>query len=222
MWWRSSVLWEVVDMLPTRKQWYAALESRHGKELQKHFCEATVAVCGLGGLGSHIAATLARAGIGKLILIDFDRVDLSNLHRQYYKPTQIGQPKTEALRDNLYEINPYLTTEIHTARLTEANAIPLLSKAHILCEAFDDPAAKAMLTNLVLEYFPEKYLIAASGMAGLYDANEIRTQRITDHFYLCGDRVSDVSEGRGLVASRVQLCAAHQAHAVLQILADQP
>ncbi len=209
-------------MLPTRAQWHAALEARHGANLQKRFREATVAVCGLGGLGSHIAVTLARAGIGTLILIDYDRVDLPNLHRQHYKPTQIGQPKTEALRDNLQEINPYLQTELHTVRLTEANAIPLLSNATILCEAFDDPTAKAMLTNLVLAQWPEKYLVAASGMAGLADANEIRTRRITDHFYLCGDGVSDVSEGVGLIASRVQICAAHQAHAVLQLLAKQP
>ncbi len=209
-------------MLPTREQWTAALEARHGRELQNRMSNTVVAICGLGGLGSHIAMTLARLGIGKLILIDFDRVDLTNLHRQHYKPVQIGQPKTEALQENIKEINPYISVECHNERLTEINTALLLSNASILCEAFDDPDAKAMLTNLILEKFPEKYLIAASGMAGLADANEIRTRRITDHFYLCGDEVSDVSDGVGLVASRVQICAAHQAHAVLQILANQP
>ena len=51
-------------MIPTRKEWMEALEERHGMALQQKFSGATVAVCGLGGLGSHIATTLARAGVG--------------------------------------------------------------------------------------------------------------------------------------------------------------
>ena len=66
-------------MLPTKEEWNNALEERHGKELHKVFSSATVSICGLGGLGSNIAIFLARAGIGKLILIDFDRVDITNL-----------------------------------------------------------------------------------------------------------------------------------------------
>ena len=62
-----------------------ALEMRQGEKLQAKFSAAVVAVCGLGGLGSHIAGSLARAGVGKLILLDFDRVDITNLHRQQYK-----------------------------------------------------------------------------------------------------------------------------------------
>ena len=99
-------------MIPTKEEWMAARAKRHGAKLQSKFSSATVAVCGLGGLGSNIAVALARAGIGKLILIDFDRVDLSNLHRQQYKATQIGRYKTEALAENLREIAPY--TEIET------------------------------------------------------------------------------------------------------------
>ena len=68
---------------------------------------------------------------------------------------------------------------------------------------------------------PEKYLVAASGMAGLGSANSIKTRKLTKNFYLCGDEVSDVSDGIGLVSTRVMLCAAHQAHTVLRILADE-
>lgn len=205
-------------MIPTKEEWSAALAGRHGKEKQKRFQTATVAVCGLGGLGSNIAVALARAGIGRLILIDFDQVDLSNLHRQQYMIAQIGMFKTEALACNLRQINPYLDLETHTVRISEENAVSLLKKADIICEAFDDAEAKAMLTNLVLEQMPQKYLIAASGMAGFGDANAIQTRKITEHFYLCGDLVSDVADGSGLAASRVMVCAAHQAHKVLQIL----
>ncbi|MBR2970701.1 MAG: thiamine biosynthesis protein ThiF [Clostridia bacterium] len=208
-------------MIPTKEQWLRALYERHGKERQNAFLSATVAVCGLGGLGSNIAIHLARAGIGKLILIDFDRVDITNLHRQQYKASQIGMYKTEALADNLREIAPYVELEAFTQRITQDNAIKLLASADIICEAFDDAERKAMLTDIVLTQLREKYLVAASGMAGLYDANSIKTRKITSKFYLCGDEESDVSDGIGLVSARVALCAAHQAIAVLRILAKQ-
>ena len=77
-------------MTPTREEMRRALEARHGAELQARFDAGRVAVCGLGGLGSNAAIALARAGVGHLHLIDFDRVDLSNLNRQQYKASQIG------------------------------------------------------------------------------------------------------------------------------------
>lgn len=208
-------------MIPTKKEWYEALKARHGEELQSLFSSAVVAVCGLGGLGSNIAVALARAGIGKLILIDFDRVDITNLHRQQYKASQPGKYKTEALTENLKEISPYIELEAHTVRITEDNAEALLSNADIICEAFDGAEEKAMLADIVLTRMPDKYLVAASGMAGLGSANDIKTRKITNKFYLCGDEVSDVTDGIGLVASRVMLCAAHQAHTVLRILAEE-
>ena len=208
-------------MLPTKEEWIKALTERHGKELQQAFSSATVAICGLGGLGSNIAIHLARAGLGKLILIDFDRVDITNLHRQQYKADQIGMYKTEALSENLKEIAPYISLEVHTERITEDNAVTLLKDANIICEAFDNAEAKAMLTDIVLSELPDKYLVAASGMAGMGVTNSIKTRRITSRFYLCGDETSDVSDDIGLVAPRVALCAAHQALTVLRILAKQ-
>ena len=208
-------------MIPTKEEWNKALEKRHGKELHKTFSSATVAICGLGGLGSNIAIHLARAGMGRLILIDFDRVDITNLHRQQYKASQIGMYKTDALAENLREINPYIEFEAQTERITEDNAVKFLQGADIICEAFDDAECKAMLTNIVLTEMPDKYLVASSGMAGMGVTNSIKTRRITSKFYLCGDETSDVSDDIGLVAPRVALCAAHQAHTVLRILAKQ-
>ena len=214
-------MWEVVNLIPTKEEWNKALVERHGEDVQKNFSSATVAICGLGGLGSNISVTLARAGIGKLILIDFDKVDITNLHRQQYKANQIGMNKTDALRDNLLEIAPYVAIETHTTCVTEENTAHLLQGADIICEAFDDAECKAMLTNLVLEEMPDKYLVAASGMAGFGSANSIRTRKITSKFYLCGDEQSDVQSEGSLVSSRVMLCAAHQAHTVLRILAGE-
>lgn len=171
-------MWEVVNLIPTKEEWNRALSERHGEDVQKKFSSATVAVCGLGGLGSNIAIALARAGIGKLILIDFDRVGITNLHRQQYKANQIGLYKTDALSENLKEIAPYIDIVLHTVRITEDNAVNLLKDADIICEAFDDAEAKAMLTNLVLEAMSDKYLVAASGMAGMGSANTIQTRRV--------------------------------------------
>ena len=204
--------------IPTKEEMQRTLEARHGKDLQAKFTGATVAICGLGGLGSNIAISLARAGVGRLILIDFDQVDISNLHRQQYMADQIGLYKTEALTENLKRIAPYVEIISHTARITEENFREFLQDADIICEAFDDAEAKAMLLNGVLEQLHTKYLIAASGMAGLSSANSIKTRRVMERFYLCGDGVSDVSDDIGLVAPRVMLCAAHQAQMVLRIL----
>ncbi len=208
-------------MIPTKDEWNKALCERHGEDVQKKFSAATVAICGLGGLGSNIAISLARAGIGKLILIDFDRVDITNLHRQQYKANQIGMNKTDALSENLKEIAPYVELESHTVCITEKNATELLKDADIVCEAFDNAECKAMLTNLVLETMPDKYLVAASGMAGFSSANSIQTRKVTSKFYLCGDERSDVQSEGSLVSSRVMICAAHQAHTVLRILVEQ-
>ena len=214
-------MWEVVNLILSKEEWYAALSERHGEKVQKSFESATVAICGLGGLGSNIAFALARAGIGNLILIDFDRVDITNLHRQQYKTNQIGMKKTQALKENLLDFAPFVKIETHSVRISENNAEMLLEKADIICEAFDDAESKAMLVNLVLERMPEKYLVAASGMAGFGSANTIQTRRISKRFYLCGDGTSDVQSEGSLVASRVMLCAAHQAHTVLRILTEQ-
>ena len=204
--------------IPTKEEMQRTLEARHGKELQAKFTGSTVAICGLGGLGSNIAVALTRAGVGKLILIDFDKVDISNLHRQQYQADQIGLYKTEALTENLKRIAPYVEIISYTVRITEENFRELLQDADIICEAFDDAEAKAMLVNGVLEQLHTKYLIAASGMAGLGSANSIKTRRVMERFYLCGDGVSDVADDIGLVAPRVMLCAAHQAQMVLRIL----
>ena len=206
--------------VPTREEMLAALEMRQGAEAVRKLQAATVAVCGLGGLGSNIAVSLARAGIGKLVLIDFDCVDVTNLHRQQYRACQVGMPKPDALLSNLKEIAPYTEYEAHFEKVTAENAVSLLAKVDVVCEAFDNAEAKAMLVNTVLENMPEKYLVAASGMAGYDSGNSIATRKVAKRFYVCGDGKSDVNDGIGLVAPRVMLCAAHQALTVVRILLD--
>lgn len=208
-------------MIPSREEWIEALAERHGEERQNTFLNATVAICGLGGLGSNIATALTRAGVGKLILIDFDKVDITNLNRQQYKMSQLGRPKTECCLENIREISPYTEAIIHTVKLTEENIPELLGEADIICEAFDKADQKAMLVNTVLETFPDKYMLSGTGMAGFGSANTIQSRKVFEKFYLCGDEKSDVNDGIGLVASRVMVCAAHEAHMVLRILSGE-
>lgn len=207
--------------IPSREVMREALNIRHGEDLQNKISAARVAVCGLGGLGSNIAIALARAGVGHLHLIDFDRVDLTNLNRQQYAVGQLGQYKTDALRETLSLISPYCDVTCDTIQVTEENLPDLLKAEDYICEAFDRAEAKAMLVSGVLEHFPEKYLVAASGLAGLGSANTIQTRRVSQRFYLCGDGTSDSSVGLGLVASRVLVCAAHEANMILRLIAGE-
>lgn len=207
--------------IPTKEEMLSALTERVGADIQNKFQNATVAICGLGGLGSNIAISLARAGIGKLLLTDFDCVDITNLNRQQYKATQIGKLKTDALAENLKEIAPYTKLEKYAVRLGNENYLSILKEADIICEAFDNAEEKSKLANYVLENMPDKYLVAASGMAGLDAPNKITTRKITKRFYLCGDGENSTDNGESLFAPRVMLCAAHQATTVLRIIAEK-
>ena len=207
-----------------RETFRAALVARHGADRQAKFDAARVAVCGLGGLGSNVSIALARAGVGHLHLIDFDRVEPSNLNRQQYAAAQVGLPKAEALRANLDAINPFCDVTAETVRVTSENLATLLADDDIVCEAFDRAEAKAMLVSGVLEAFPGKAVVAASGMSGLASANAITTRRVSKRLYLCGDGATDVDDNLGLYGARVLVCAAHQATMILRLIdgAEEP
>lgn len=203
------------------KAWRDALAEKQGRELCERFAEAHVAVCGAGGLGSNIAVHLARAGVGHLHIIDFDKVETTNLNRQYYFSDQIGMPKVTALKENILRITPCCKVTAEILRIDEATMPGLFENEDIVCEAFDKAEAKAMLANHILENHPEKILITGSGMAGTGPANDIKTRRVAGNFYVCGDGTSDVDKEESLLGSRVAVVAAHQAHLVLQLIAKK-
>ena len=202
----------------TKEQIMEALNERHSPEKQKLLSAGSVAIAGLGGLGSNVAYALARIGVGHLHLIDFDRVDITNLNRQQYFMEHVGMYKTDALKGLLLKINPDLEIKTDCLKVTEENLTELFKNEPIVCEAFDNPEAKAMLVNGILEYFPEKKLVSATGMAGYGSSNTIRTQRMMKNFYLCGDRVTEPEYGNGLMAPRVAICAAHEANMITRLI----
>ena len=202
----------------TKEQLHAALVERHGADIQQKLDRAAVGIAGLGGLGSNIAVFLARLGVSRLVLADFDTVEVSNLNRQHYTMRDLGCPKADALRDQLIEINPYLDYETYTMRVTPENAPQLFADCDVVCEAFDRADQKAMLIETLLAHLPDTPIVSGSGMAGCGTANAIRTERRFTRLYLCGDGTSDIADGVGLMAPRVAVCAAHEATMVLRLL----
>lgn len=200
---------------------YQSLCERHTKEVQDRLLNSHVAIAGLGGLGSTIAISLARAGVGHLHLIDFDRVDLSNLNRQQYRMKDIGRYKTECLKEIIEEINPYVEIIIDTVRLDEDKIKTIFNKDEIICEAFDQPEAKSMLIDGFFTYYgKEKKIVSGTGMAGYESSNLIHTRKINDQFYLCGDETNGLEQGKSLMAPRVGICAGHEANMVIRLILE--
>lgn len=193
----------------------AARYSPHVHETVKRAC---VGIAGLGGLGSNIAAMLARTGVGHLILADFDVVEPSNLNRQNYYVSHLGMHKTDATADIIRQINPFIEVETHTVRITEDNAADIFGGCDVVCEAFDNPVCKAELVSALLSSSDTIRIVAGSGMAGYGSSNEILTRKRMSRLYVCGDGETAAANGVGLMAPRVSVCAGHQANMALRLL----
>lgn len=202
---------------PTPGEINAALHKGLTQTQQDALQNAHVAVVGLGGLGSNIAVSLTRLGVGHLYLYDFDKVELSNLNRQYYFLSDIGKYKADALAAHLRQINPYAYFHAQVVKVTPDNIPTLLGDCGIICEALDAAESKAMLVSTVLSTWSDKKLIAGSGLAGFGKASEITSKRISKNFYLCGDSESDFHE-LPLCGARVALCANQQALLAARII----
>jgi len=204
--------------IPSADELESLLMARHTPGVHARIKRATVGIAGVGGLGSPIAVALARSGVGRLVLADYDVVEPSNLNRQMYFIDQIGMTKVEALAATLARINPGVELVPHAVRLTRDNVASIFAGVDVMVEAFDDPQAKAMLTETFLSRFPEKSLVAASGVAGAGPSNTIITRRAIGNLYLVGDGETAAAPGTGLMAPRVGVAAHHQANAVLRLL----
>ncbi len=190
-------------------------------QTRKRLATARVGIAGAGGLGSNCAVALARAGVGSLVVADFDVVQSSNLDRQYYFLDQVGRPKVEALRDNIGRIDPNVRVEAATLRLDADKAAATFAGCSVVVEAFDDAAAKAMLIETVLERLPEATIVAASGIAGWGRVEALGVRRM-GRLILVGDLESAVSEELPPMAPRVGVAACMEADLVLELLLGGP
>ena len=117
-----------------------------GLEGQKKLRAAGVLLIGAGGLGSPLALYLAAAGVGRLGIVDFDVVDVTNLHRQILHSTgDIGRSKLESARESITAINPHVRIEPYETRLTRQNALDIIGKYDIVVDGTDN--------------FPTRYLV---------------------------------------------------------------
>ncbi|NTU95066.1 MAG: sulfur carrier protein ThiS adenylyltransferase ThiF, partial [Bacteroidales bacterium] len=148
---------------------------------------------------------------------DFDTVSDSNLNRQFYFHDQIGEIKVNALRENLLRINPFASLQMHAIRVAPGNIDFLFSTCDIIVEAFDDASEKEMLINYILTNYPEKPVVAASGLAGWGSMDSLRVVE-SGNLYVCGDGESEAGESNPPLAPRVNIVSNLQADKVLEIL----
>ncbi len=214
----DSVTYIQKGVFPPQEVLEHMMAARHSPAVHTAMKRACVGIAGLGGLGSNIAAMLARLGVGHLILADFDTVEPSNLNRQNYFISHLGQYKTDATADILRQINPFITVEAHTVRVTADNAVTLFGGCDVVCEAFDKADCKAELVSALLCETERVRVVCGSGMAGYGSANDIVTRRRMSRLYVCGDGQTEAANGVGLMSPRVSVCAGHQANAVLRLL----
>ena len=191
--------------------------ARRDPEVLAALRRGAVGIAGAGGLGSNAAVSLARAGVGRLVIADFDRLEPSNLNRQYYFVEQVGRLKVEALRENLLRINPFSCYEIHPVRLNRRNITVVFRDVDVLVEAFDRAAAKEMLIETWLGRCPDRPIVAASGLAGYGGNRKLRSRRL-GNLYVCGDEESQCPPGISPMAPRVALVANMQANLVVELL----
>jgi molybdopterin-synthase adenylyltransferase len=138
-----------------------------GEEGQNKLKHATVFIAGAGGLGSPAAFYLAAAGVGKLVIVDFDTVDLSNLNRQVIHWTSdINRPKVESAREKLLALNPWLKIEIHQKRLNAENIGDLIAGSHAIVDALDSLQARYILNRVSQVYRVPLMHGAVSGFEG--------------------------------------------------------
>jgi len=195
----------------------AEFYGRHDPSVRNALRAATVGLAGAGGLGSNVALALARAGVGKLIIADFDRIEASNLNRQQYFEGQIGRFKVDALAENISRIPSGTKVIGHRIRITARNAGRVFETADVMVEAFDKADQKQMLIEAWLRRYPDRPIVAASGLSGYGDNNRIRERRI-GRLTLIGDAAGEASPEISPMAPRVAIVAAMQANRVVECL----
>jgi sulfur carrier protein ThiS adenylyltransferase len=206
--------------VPEKEELEDLMITRHSPGVHVRMKTAIVGVAGLGGLGSSVSIALARMGIGTLIIADHDVVEPSNLNRQQYFIDQIGLAKTDAIKEILARMNPYVQVVAHKIILTKQNIPEIFKKADIVVECFDSAEEKAMILEAITELLPDIYVIGASGIAGYGNSNDIQTRRIGENIFMIGDMERVAGPGQGLMAPRVGIAAHHQANLVVSLLID--
>ena len=179
----------------------------------KKIRSARIGIAGAGGLGSNCAVNLVRVGFEKLTIVDFDRVDATNLDRQFYFLDQVGMYKVEALKINLCRINPKLALKIIKERIEKDNIRELFADCDVVAECLDTAAYKKTLLEELL--IMKKFVVAVSGLGGIGSSDEIKVHRVKENLVMIGDMISDVCR-KSALSPRVNITSAKQADIILE------
>ncbi len=185
-------------------------------EKLKKYC---IGIAGAGGLGSNCAVSLARIGIGKIVIADYDIVSKSDLNRQYYFLDQIGEKKVLALKENISKINPDVEIYAYDLKLNSGKIIKIFKDCDVIVEAVDLAETKQMVIETILSQMPDKYIVSGLGIAGYGKNIEVKTRKI-DKLYICGDEKTEISEINPPLAPKVGIVANMQANQVIEIVLD--
>jgi sulfur carrier protein ThiS adenylyltransferase len=183
-----------------------------GEEGLRRVQTACIGIAGAGGLGSNCALHLVRVGFRRLTIVDFDIVTAPNLDRQFYFLDQIGMPKVKALKENLLRVNPQLQLDISTEKIEKSNIGQLFKDCEIVAECFDKAEYKSMLVTELLSL--GKFIVSASGLAGIGNSDEIKVHKLKNNLVVIGDLKNDIS-GHPPLSPRVNVASAKQADIIL-------
>jgi sulfur carrier protein ThiS adenylyltransferase len=185
----------------------------YGEKNYKKITSTKIGIAGCGGLGSNCAFNLVRAGFKKFVLVDFDKVDYSNLNRQFYFYNQVGKTKVEALEQNLKKISSSLQIKILKIKLNANNITKIFANCDIMVEAFDKPMLKQLIARKIIP--TGKLLVSASGLCGIGKSDNIKTRKLKPNFVLVGDLTSCSSKVLP-ISPRVNIAAAKQADVIVE------
>lgn len=197
-------------LLPVEVKREAVLQ-RQSEEINGKLENAKVVILGAGGLGSNIAHMLARLGVGKMILYDFDVVEPSNLNRQHYGVNDIGKMKAETTAERIKELLPYVHIESRNLIVDEEVLSSVYEEGDIFIEAFDTVSSKVM----AYDFFAgrEKPYICTTGVAG--PSGEL-SRRDLGHIHIVGDFQGE--DRNDCYIPKVMAIAAMECSVVLELI----
>lgn len=171
-----------------------------------------IGIAGVGGIGSNVAIHLVRTGITELKFGDFDKVEESNLNRQFYFKNQIGKYKAEALYENLKRINPNGDYQYGIIKFEKDNIKDFFKDCDIVIEGFDKNEYKSMIVE---ELYPlNKIIVSASGIAS-FDYDNIQIKKMGKNLYIVGDFQKDTADYK-TYSHKVSIISAMMAGIVLE------
>ncbi len=192
-----------------------------GAEGQERLLQAHTLIIGLGGLGAPAAIYLAAAGVGRMILVDFDRVDLSNLQRQIvHFSNDIGKPKVESARETLNALNPEVTIHTLDWKLSEEELDQQVAEADLVLDCSDNFTTRFAVNRSCVRH--RKPLISGAAIRFEGQISLFRPDLEDEPCYRClykgGDELDESCTQTGVLAPLVGVIGSMQALEAMKVI----